>query len=286
MTALAKNSVLVNGTGLMANWVPNMGADLRTAMNARSAKRLYDGKQAAIDLAEYSDGQTLDGFLGEEMWRFAVERKAGVLASAMESAVREAPELADRLPHIDRVIGLRECLTLDAGDDERRRMWVIVTDEVPELLVAIDAELAAFGIPDENAPLEPGKSFRPIDLILDNLMPIAALCREYLVEQLDVFGSATTGAFDLETSDIDFLVRYLPESEPTLGRYLELEAALSELLGRKIDLVQDREFENPYFRQSVRMSRVRIYPVNRDDLEPVTGSRGEADGRDSSLRSE
>lgn len=261
--APAKNSVLVNGTGLMADWAPNTGADLRTAMNARAAKRLFDGKQAAIDLAEYSDGQTLDGFLSEEMWRFAVERKAGVLASAMESAVREAPELAERLPHIDQVIGLRECLTLDAGDDERRRMWVIVTDEVPELLVAIDAELAAFGIPDENAPLEPGKPFRPIDRILDNLEPIAVLCREYLVEQLDVFGSATTGAFDPETSDIDFLVRYLPESKPSSGRYLDLEEMLAELLGRKVDLVEDREFENPYFRFGVRKSRRVIFgPAN------------------------
>lgn len=228
-------------------------------MNARAAKRLYDGKMAAQEIARYVWGQTLDGFLGEEMWRYAVERKAGMLASAMESSVREAPALAARLPYVERVIGLQECLSLDAGDDERRRMWAIVTDEVPVLLLAIDADLDAFGLPDEDAPLDPAVELRLIELILGNLDQITALCREYLVAQLDVFGSATTGAFDPETSDIDFLVTYLPESKPSIGRFLDLEAAFSELLGKKIDLIDDREFENPYFRQSVRLSRVNIF---------------------------
>jgi predicted nucleotidyltransferase len=53
----------------------------------------------------------------------------------------------------------------------------------------------------------------------------------------------------------------LPESKPTIGRYLDLEAKLVELLGRRVDLVDDKSFENPYFQQSVRLSRVTIFPL-------------------------
>jgi predicted nucleotidyltransferase len=43
-------------------------------------------------------------------------------------------------------------------------------------------------------------------LIADNLDAIHTLAREYGVARLEVFGSVTTGAFDSERSDIDFLV--------------------------------------------------------------------------------
>ncbi len=230
-------------------------------MNARAAKRLYDGKLAAQDLAKYVADRTLDGFLGEEMWRYAVERKAGVLASAVASSVREAPELANRLPYAERVIGLQECLSLDAGNEELRRIWFIVTQEVPKLLVSIDAELDRFGFPDESAERDPSRELRPIASITENRDQIAALCREFQVERLDIFGSATTGTFNSDTSDIDFLVAYLPDVKPKFSRILELESRLADVLGRKIDLVEDRAFENPYFRQSVRMSRIRIFPL-------------------------
>ena len=37
---------------------------------------------------------------------------------------------------------------------------------------------------------------------------LARLCEERRVERLDVFGSAVTGDFDPETSDLDFLVTF------------------------------------------------------------------------------
>lgn len=37
---------------------------------------------------------------------------------------------------------------------------------------------------------------------------VAELCRQFHVERLDVFGSAASGGFDEETSDLDFLVEF------------------------------------------------------------------------------
>jgi predicted nucleotidyltransferase/uncharacterized protein with HEPN domain len=230
------------------------------AMNARAAKRLYDGKKAAARLTEYVAGKTLEKFLGGDMLRYAVERQAGVLASAMAASVREAPELEGRLHQWERIVALDECLALDAGQEELVRLWNTVVDDVPPLLAAIEHELEAFGPPPAEAL--PNSQGRVVELITEHLAEIGTLCQQYKVARLDVFGSAATGAFT-ESSDIDFLVTWKPESKRSISRYLELESALQELLGREIDLIDDKEFENPYFRYSVRVSRVALFEDGR-----------------------
>ncbi len=100
-----------------------------------------------------------------------------------------------------------------------------------------------------------------IGLIQRNLVAIQALCREFDVARLEVFGSAATGAFDPERSDIDFLVEYAPDAHlgPWMGRYFELRERLQELLGRPVDLVMAGAPRNPYFIRSLEASRQLIY---------------------------
>jgi predicted nucleotidyltransferase len=43
-------------------------------------------------------------------------------------------------------------------------------------------------------------------LIEEHLEEIRALCREFGVSRLELFGSAATDAFDPDRSDIDFIV--------------------------------------------------------------------------------
>lgn len=98
-----------------------------------------------------------------------------------------------------------------------------------------------------------------IPLISDNLDAIADLCRAYRIRSLDVFGSAATGAFDPETSDID-LICDLGEYEPGVAqRFMNFADALEALFGRKVDLLTEPQIQNPYFRYSVNKSRVRLH---------------------------
>ena len=86
------------------------------------------------------------------------------------------------------------------------------------------------------------------------------LCRKHLVRQLEVFGSAADGSFKPETSDLDFLVDYLPEAAGKFDdTYFGLLFDLEDLFQRKIDLVMDRAIRNPYFRAGVDRSRQVIY---------------------------
>ena len=77
-----------------------------------------------------------------------------------------------------------------------------------------------------------------------------------------MFGSAARGDFDEERSDIDFLVEFVDHDKPGIAkRYFDLERSLAAVFNKKVDLVEDRDFENPYFRASVEESRKPVYAL-------------------------
>jgi predicted nucleotidyltransferase len=58
------------------------------------------------------------------------------------------------------------------------------------------------------------------------------------------------GDFDPATSDVDFLVEFLPDRPDRLDDYLGLKEALAQIVGRDVDLVVADAVRNPYFRAS------------------------------------
>lgn len=88
---------------------------------------------------------------------------------------------------------------------------------------------------------------------------IAALCTEHGVRRLVVFGSAFTGDFDPDRSDVDFLVEFLDDLEHRFDAYFDLKDALAQLVGRPVDLVTGRALDNPYFAASVQRSSEELY---------------------------
>ena len=98
-----------------------------------------------------------------------------------------------------------------------------------------------------------------IDLVTNNLDAIGELCRRYGVRKLEVFGSAATGEFDPEKSDIDLIVNFAESPERLTDRFLGLADELERLFGRRVDLIIDKPFENPYFRYSVKKSRSIVF---------------------------
>lgn len=78
---------------------------------------------------------------------------------------------------------------------------------------------------------------------------LADLCHQYRVRELAFFGSAARGLLRPE-SDIDILVEFLPDSAIDLVDYAGLMLALSQLLGRKVDLVSKKGLK-PLIRESV-----------------------------------
>ena len=61
-----------------------------------------------------------------------------------------------------------------------------------------------------------------IALIEDNREAIVALCEQYGVQRLAVFGSAAKGTFDPATSDLDFVVEFEDYGPGVSRRFLAL----------------------------------------------------------------
>lgn len=95
---------------------------------------------------------------------------------------------------------------------------------------------------------------------------LAELCKKHGVARLWVFGSAVAlegepPAFDVERSDVDFLVEF---SGGTQRRgfddpYFLLKHDLTAMLGREADLVELSAVRNPYFLAAVQAARVPLY---------------------------
>lgn len=78
---------------------------------------------------------------------------------------------------------------------------------------------------------------------------LSELCRQYHVLQLSVFGSAARGELRPD-SDVDFLVEFLPGAEIGLLEHAGLMLELSDLVGRRVDLVSKRGLR-PLIRDSI-----------------------------------
>ena len=74
---------------------------------------------------------------------------------------------------------------------------------------------------------------------------IADFCRRWQITELALFGSVLRGDFDPD-SDLDVLVTFASGADWSLLDHLRMEQELTELLGRKIDLLSKRAVEQSH----------------------------------------
>jgi predicted nucleotidyltransferase len=72
-----------------------------------------------------------------------------------------------------------------------------------------------------------------IELIEQHHVEIVELCRRYRIKRLELFGSAASGDFNTETSDVDFFYEF-DESDLSdiADRFFDLKDQLEATLGR------------------------------------------------------
>jgi len=99
-----------------------------------------------------------------------------------------------------------------------------------------------------------------IDTIREKQGSIEELCRRHAVRRLELFGSAASGHFDEERSDLDFLVEFDPPNEGTrFDQFFGLKEDLEAVFGRPVDLVTAGAITNPYFLKAIEDSRSTVY---------------------------
>lgn len=89
---------------------------------------------------------------------------------------------------------------------------------------------------------------------------IGVICREHGVARLLVFGSVLRDDFNPETSDIDFLVEFLPGARrPWASEFMDLRLSLETLLGRPVDIVGETWIRNPYRLRNIDREKELLY---------------------------
>lgn len=88
---------------------------------------------------------------------------------------------------------------------------------------------------------------------------IRKLCGSNKVKSLFAFGSVLTEDFNLE-SDIDLIVD-IDEKDPKTysDSYFNLKFQLEQLFQRKVDLLEQEALKNPFLREKIERTMVRIY---------------------------
>jgi predicted nucleotidyltransferase len=100
----------------------------------------------------------------------------------------------------------------------------------------------------------------PLPVLDGKIEQLVELCRRFHVKRLEIFGSAATGAYLQESSDLDFVVDFGNQPlGPWGGLFLDFADALEALFGRHVDLIMPQSIRNPYFRQAVDASRQLVY---------------------------
>ncbi len=96
--------------------------------------------------------------------------------------------------------------------------------------------------------------------VRDRLPEFIALCSRRGVRRLSVFGSAVSGGFDAQRSDIDFLVEFEAMTPAEHAEaYLALVEEAEALFGRPVDLVEPQAVRNPYVRRQIEATRELVY---------------------------
>lgn len=76
-------------------------------------------------------------------------------------------------------------------------------------------------------------------------MKVAEFCRRWKISELELFGSALRDDFGKD-SDIDLLVSFAPGAGWSLLDMVAMERELTEILGRKVDLVSRQGIERSH----------------------------------------
>lgn len=98
---------------------------------------------------------------------------------------------------------------------------------------------------------------------MENLSPylsaIQELCKLHGVKTLYAFGSILTDRFGME-SDVDLIVD-LYENDPLeyTEKYFNLKFGLEKILGRPIDLLEERSDLNPVVKKEIDRSKMVVY---------------------------
>lgn len=116
-------------------------------MRPRSAGLLWDLVTAAKRIQGFVTGKSWDDYAGDLLLRSGVERQFEIAGEAMSVLRKLDPETAGRVPNLHKIVGLRNILIHGYAEVNNQTVWRTATENLGELVRAVDALLAEAGPP-------------------------------------------------------------------------------------------------------------------------------------------
>lgn len=111
-------------------------------MRLEARKYLYDIKQAADLLGEFTVGKQFTDYMENSMLRAAVERKFEVIGEALSKLSKVDSGIASGIGEHARIIAFRNILIHGYAEIDDRLVWDIVENKLPVLRREVDELLA------------------------------------------------------------------------------------------------------------------------------------------------
>ena len=107
-------------------------------MTIEPRQRLLDVLMACRAIGRHTAGMDFAAYERDEKTRDAVERRLGIIGEALNRAAFLDPSLADRIPELRKIVGLRNRVIhgYDAVDHEI--VWDVVENKLPLLQSSVE----------------------------------------------------------------------------------------------------------------------------------------------------
>ncbi len=105
-------------------------------------KLLWDAKVATDRIFRFIAGKSFGDYLDDEMLRAAVERQFEIIGEALTSLKRTAPDIANQIPELSRIIAFRNVLIHEYAAVDNRLVWGVAEGKLEDLRSSLDRLLA------------------------------------------------------------------------------------------------------------------------------------------------
>jgi uncharacterized protein with HEPN domain len=111
-------------------------------MRLEANKYLYDIRQAASRIRDFTSGKRFEEYCGDAMLRSAVERQFEIIGEALAQLVKLDERIAACVSEHRRIIAFRNILVHGYAEVDDRLVWDIVQAKLPTLRREIEGLLS------------------------------------------------------------------------------------------------------------------------------------------------
>ena len=112
-------------------------------MRLEAKKYLFDMRQAAALLAQFTAGKAFADYAADAMLSAAVEREFEIIGEALGQLAKLDPELAAAISEYRAIVAFRNILIHGYAEVDDRLVWDVVETKLPTLILEIDELLGA-----------------------------------------------------------------------------------------------------------------------------------------------